>query len=367
MRTRLLSTIAIAATVLCTSLVDQCFAQAPQSFNYQGALRNAEGDPIPDQPFSIRFSILQGSDSGPVVYQETQQEFTNSLGLFTLRVGEGLPVTGTFAAIDWASSSHYLKVELNAGGSGFTDLGATQLLSVPYALYAASAGGGGGSGPWQASGNHISNTNSGGVGIGTSSVPAESKLVVGAVNTTSEGGQIQINAPGGTYNTAYFLDNYEDRFRIMSGTNTGSLTTRLSIKDGNVGVGTMDPTTKLYVNGTVTISEEVNRVATGAANMVPIAYGAVGLSGSIVSTASSGNVSSTWNSSSSRYEITITGETFNATDYVAVVTSGPVVGIPNPSPAIVNTSSGAGKLIVYAFNGSGSLIQREFSFVVYKP
>jgi len=342
--------------ILMSGFAAGVYAQAPQAFNYQGVVRNAEGEPLENQPFSIRFSILQGSATGTVIYQENQQEFTNGLGLFTLKVGEGVPVSGVFSDIDWASSSHYLKVELNAGGSGFTDLGATQLLSVPYALYAASSGGG--SGPWQASGNNISNTNAGGVGIGTSSIPAESKLVVGAMNSTSEGGQIQLNAPGGTYNTAYYLDNYEDRFRIMHGTNSGSTSPRLQI----------DPVGNVAITG-----GELHRTSTGAANMVPIAYGTVNIAGTVVSASSSNNVSSTWNATNNRYEITITGENFDlATGYVATATPQQIpymIGsLTAFRPTFANVRSASNKLYVIVYNAEDMTpSQAGFSFVVYKP
>jgi hypothetical protein len=79
-------------------------------------------------------------------------------------------------------------------------------------------------------------------------MPAESKLVIGAQNGVSEGGQIQLNAPGGAYTVAHFIDNYENRFRIMSGNNAGSSLTRLAINNtGNVGIGTEGPNAKLHV------------------------------------------------------------------------------------------------------------------------
>ena len=46
-------------------------AQAPQAINYQAIARNSAGNPVVNQAISVRFSILQGSTSGTVVYMET--------------------------------------------------------------------------------------------------------------------------------------------------------------------------------------------------------------------------------------------------------------------------------------------------------
>jgi hypothetical protein len=48
-------------------------------------------------------------------------------------------VSGNFSQIDWSSGSYYLAIELDTG-SGYVSMGTTQLLSVPYALYADTAG-----------------------------------------------------------------------------------------------------------------------------------------------------------------------------------------------------------------------------------
>ncbi|MCF0048868.1 tail fiber domain-containing protein [Dyadobacter sp. LJ53] len=47
---------------------------------------------------------------------------------------------GDLSVVDWKSDVYFLKVELDPdGGSNFTDLGATQMVSVPYALHAEEA------------------------------------------------------------------------------------------------------------------------------------------------------------------------------------------------------------------------------------
>ena len=112
-------------------------AQVPQGINYQAVARTADGLIIPTQNIGVRFSILDGSVTGTVLYSETHTVITNSYGLFTLAIGKGTPVTSTFPGINWASGTDkFLKVEIApAGGSNYQLQGTTQLLSVPYALY----------------------------------------------------------------------------------------------------------------------------------------------------------------------------------------------------------------------------------------
>jgi hypothetical protein len=112
-------------------------AQAPQGLNYQAVARTADGVIIPTQNIGVRFSILDVSITGAVLYSETHTVTTNSYGLFTLTIGKGTPVTSTFPGINWASGTDkFLKVEIAAaGGSNYQLQGTTQLLSVPYALY----------------------------------------------------------------------------------------------------------------------------------------------------------------------------------------------------------------------------------------
>ncbi len=120
-----------------------CFAQTqtPQSFSYQAVVRDAQGNILQNQSVSFKFSIIENSASGNVVYAETQSATTNNLGLVVLAIGNGNVLQGTFSTIQWGNAPHFFKVELDVnGGSNFVEMGTTQLLSVPYALYSENAG-----------------------------------------------------------------------------------------------------------------------------------------------------------------------------------------------------------------------------------
>lgn len=113
-------------------------AQVPQALNYQAVARTSQGLIIPNQQVGVRFSILEGSPGGTLLYQETGSTTTNNFGLFTMAVGNGIPVTGTFSGINWANGLlKYLKVEVApGGGTAYNVQGTSILLSVPFALYA---------------------------------------------------------------------------------------------------------------------------------------------------------------------------------------------------------------------------------------
>jgi len=112
-------------------------AQAPQSFKYQTVARNNAGDVLVSQNISFRMSIVQGELPGTVVYTETHAATTNAFGVTTLEIGHGTPIAGSFASINWSTTPIFLKTEIDpAGGSAFVEMGTSELLSVPYALYA---------------------------------------------------------------------------------------------------------------------------------------------------------------------------------------------------------------------------------------
>lgn len=124
------------------------FAQAPQQFNYQGVARDNGGNVLANQALGLRLAIRSGSPSGTIVYQETQSATTNQFGLFSIAIGNGSVVSGSISGINWSSNTHYVQVEMDpSGGTSYTDMGASQLLSVPYAMYAESSGSSGPTGP----------------------------------------------------------------------------------------------------------------------------------------------------------------------------------------------------------------------------
>ncbi len=127
-KTLLTLTLAIAALL--------SFAQIPQTFSYQGVVRDADSKIVAEKPITVNVQILQGADDGTAVYTETHQVTTNANGLMTFELGS--KDAEKFAKIDWSNAPYFVKTVAEFDGKQIS--GVTPLLAVPYALYAAKAG-----------------------------------------------------------------------------------------------------------------------------------------------------------------------------------------------------------------------------------
>ena len=119
----------------------QLQAQAPQGFNYQATVRNSAGDLVVSTNVYFKFNVIQDSQTADPIFTETHEILTDDLGQVNLIIGQGTANTGVFSEIDWSLGSYFLGIELSINGdNNYVPMGTTQLLSVPYALYAANSG-----------------------------------------------------------------------------------------------------------------------------------------------------------------------------------------------------------------------------------
>lgn len=172
--------------------ISSMLAQAPQSFKYQTVIRNTSGEIIASQQVTLKIEILQGNMNGTVVCNETYYPTTNEFGLVNLEVGSQDPTA--FSAINWANGPYFTRVNLNGNV-----MGTSELLSVPYALYAEKSGGGSSEGFWSQNGNDIY-YNSGEVGIGITN-PLTALHILGDV--TIDGGAKALRIKSGGVDHAY--------------------------------------------------------------------------------------------------------------------------------------------------------------------
>jgi hypothetical protein len=115
-------------------------AQTPEKMSYQVVLRDASNTLLTNQQVGIQISILQTTSTGSAVYTETQTATTNINGLVSLEIGTGAS-SDDFSTIDWSAGPFFIKTATDAsGGSNYSIIGTSQLMSVPFALYAKTAG-----------------------------------------------------------------------------------------------------------------------------------------------------------------------------------------------------------------------------------
>ncbi|MFZ4545274.1 MAG: hypothetical protein ACOYOA_14580 [Saprospiraceae bacterium] len=104
--------------------------------SYQAVATNSTGAELVSTDISVRASFLKGSTTGLVVYSEIHDVRTDQFGLFTIDLGSKPTLASDLSRVDWSRWPFYLKIELAVPkGSTFKEIGISQLLSVPYAIY----------------------------------------------------------------------------------------------------------------------------------------------------------------------------------------------------------------------------------------
>ncbi len=198
------------------------FAQvAPQVMNYQAIVRNTAGQPVVNTLVNFQFKIHSGTPGGSTVFTETDTATTNQFGLATAAIGNHTSLGG----VTWGAGNNYLQVGVDVtGGNTFADMGTTQLLSVPYALYAGAAGALGLGGP-----------------TGSTTGPAGPTGPMGATGLTGATGPT-----GGGYIAGAGLSVSHDTLNSLWVLDTNGVDIH-TLSTGNVGIGGASPYYKLAV------------------------------------------------------------------------------------------------------------------------
>jgi hypothetical protein len=310
-------------------------AQAPQSINYQGVLRDQTGVPISSVSIiGVRFTITDGASN--VVHLETQNGVpVSSLGLFSTRIGISPAISNT---ITWQSGPYNLAIAVDMG-TGFVPMGSQQLVSVPFALYAQNAP----SPTLQLNGNNLSISGgntvtlpggggnySGGMGISLSG----SVIINTAPDQTvvlSNGTNINVS---GTYPTFTIASNptlnLQGNLLDISGGNTVTLPTGTTYTSGP-GIS--------IVSGTIITNTAPNQTVNITGPQVTGSYPNYTISSSPSTTITSGNSNITVSGAAPNYTISSTPSLALAGNTLSISNGNSVV-IPAPPPPTSITGIG---------------------------
>lgn len=323
-------------------------AQTPQGMNYQAVVRNAQGQPVANGTnVAVRFTIHDGSAGGTAVFQETNTVVANQFGLINYVIG----ATGNLATVNWGTGNKYLQVEVDVtGGTNYIDMGTTQLMSVPYALYAANspAGATGPQGPTGANGINGTDGATGPQGLPGPQGPTGGNGTAGANGATGPQGATGATGPQGPTGA--------DGTNGLNG-NTGA---QGPTGPGGGATGPQGPTGANGVNG-ATGPQGAQGVTgpqgpagangTNGNNGITGATGATGATGLLANGSTAGNTPY-WNGSS---WVTNSSNIYNAGSNVGIGTTSPATKLHiNGTLRIVEGNQAAGKILTSDANGNAT-------------
>lgn len=234
-------------------LVQSSFSQAPAKMNYQAVIRDGAGNLLKNKTVSMRIQILQGETP---VFTERHNPLSNDNGLITITIGGGIGIMGNMSSINWSQGPFFIKTETDpTGGSAFSIFGTSELLSVPYAMYASNSQPGpqgpkgdvgpqgpkgdvGQQGPTGPTGSQGPKGDVGAQGPMGLQGPVGLMGLQGLQGLKGDKGDQGPIGPQGPPGSSYWVKNGPSVY----------------YKEGNVGIGTNNPTASLDVSGDVKIT-----------------------------------------------------------------------------------------------------------------
>lgn len=122
-------------------MVQLCTAQSvPQGMKYQAVARDQQGKIWASRDLQLKITLYSEPVQKDIAYIEIQKITTNELGLFSLSIGGGIPIKGSFEEVPWSTGEIWMEVAVQTDDeTDFVTISDSKMLSVPYAFHAATA------------------------------------------------------------------------------------------------------------------------------------------------------------------------------------------------------------------------------------
>ena len=337
------------------------FSQAPEKLSYQSVIRRTNNDLVVNQNVRVKISILQGSTTGTAFYVEDHTTSTNSNGLVSLSIGGGNVISGSFSAINWENGPYFVKMEADpTGGTNYTVSGTSQLLSVPYALYAKTSGSA--QDTWNSTGNTGTNPTTNFIGT------TDAKDWVVKTNNTE---RLRINSGGsvgiGTSSPQEMLHVKSGNIKVES---TNADRHVLISENGGLelfrSAATTSPETNGFIDFKDTLSDDFDhRIFFSNKNFLPPSGGLIFASGPIrkdrLVILNNGNIGIGVSNPTGKFQVK---NDVSGSDSSFIVTTAGKIGIGTTSPTakldvsgtvkIADGTQGAGKVLTSDASGNAS-------------
>ncbi len=108
-------------------------------FSYQAVVRTDDGKAFNNTEIEVLIDLFEVGQEKPV-YSEKHKVTTDRFGQINLVVGNGEVSNGDFQKVPWDGANIFYKVQLLNSDEDLDIISEAEILAVPYALYAKSAG-----------------------------------------------------------------------------------------------------------------------------------------------------------------------------------------------------------------------------------
>ena len=133
--------ILILLAILVITSVELVAQSVPEGMRFQAVARDIKGDLMANDKLEVKVELYASRLQDSVVFAEVHHVSSNELGLLDFIIGEGAVFTGEFSKIPWAEEKLWVRVSAKTvADDEYQVMSSGQLYSVPYAMYANTAG-----------------------------------------------------------------------------------------------------------------------------------------------------------------------------------------------------------------------------------